>query len=109
MPFKYTNASSKWGADMGRQDVLPDGPTRLHLERVPMVDGDYDPGGAYWGGYPSNPLYVAWNEDGAQIFVRASDRERAKVEILDIVSDDVEFYRIPGEQKVQTVATPKST
>ena len=94
MPFTYTNVSSSRGAPMGRHDELPDGPAKLHLERVRMVDGDYDPGGAYWGGgYSTPPLYVAWDENGTQIFVRARDREDAKLAVLDTVSGDVTFYR----------------
>lgn len=97
MPYHYTNVSNSRGAPMGRSNVLPDGPAKLHLERVPMVDGDYDPGGAYWGGYPSDPLYVAWNKDGVQIFVRGKTREAAKQDVYEICSDEVTFHRIPGD------------
>lgn len=78
MPSQYTNVNSRYGAPMGRRNALPDGPTKLHLvERVRMVDGDYDPGGAYWGaGFGVAPLYVAWDENGTQIFVRDRTEEK---------------------------------
>jgi hypothetical protein len=63
------SVSSKYGAPMGRRDDT-------HLEgrcciaRVPLYDGDYDKGGAYWGG-GGQPLFCAWNADGAR-YCRAS-------------------------------------
>lgn len=47
-PFKR-HVNSQYGAPMGRHsDKLEEFVGRAHLQRVPFVDGDYDPGGAYW-------------------------------------------------------------
>ncbi len=82
-PF-YSNVSSKYGAPMGRRSDKPEdfGNVRgARLVRVPFVDGDYDPGGAYWGG--GTPLYCAWGDDDVRgermvAYVRAPSREAAK-------------------------------
>lgn len=72
-PFEES-VSCKFGSPMGRGPYTqPTG--RVHLQRVPMVDGDYDKGGAYWGG--GTPLYCAWNDEGAA-YVRAHSRAEAK-------------------------------
>ena len=53
-------------------------PMMMYLQRVRFVDGDYDLGGAYWGG-GGEPLFCAWAEDiEARVFVRAKDRRAAK-------------------------------
>lgn len=60
-PF-YSNVSSSRGAPMGRGVDDPedfDLSKPLHIAQVPMVDGDYDPGGAYWG---SGLIYCVWDE-----------------------------------------------
>jgi len=65
------------GAMMGRAIDLPRETTaKLHLHRVRLDNGGYDPGGAYWG--IGQPLYCAWNDDGEAAYVRASDRAAAK-------------------------------
>lgn len=82
-------ACSKYGAQMGRRNQSQGEPERLHLQRVRFVDGDYDTGGAYWGGYPSPPLWCAYSPDDTKniepvrIFVRACNREEAKAKVLD--------------------------
>lgn len=84
----HIDVSSWRGAPMGRRDTAPiEGKTDvLHLVRVKFYDYDYDKGGAYWGG--SSPLYVAWAEsedylvDGAEVYVRAGNRDEAKTKIL---------------------------
>ena len=81
-PFQVPVNCSR-GAPMGRIDRITDFAPKLHLERVPQIDGDYDQGGAYWGG-PAT-LYCAWSEgaDGIQAcYVRASNRANAKAEVL---------------------------
>lgn len=68
------------GAMMGRQNVLPqnpDAPIKLRLEKLPLVDGDYDKKGAYWGYTPGTNIYCAWSGD-TRIFVRAESRQAAK-------------------------------
>ena len=50
----------------------------MYLQRVRFIDGDYDLGGAYWGG-GGDPLFCAWAEGvDARVFVRAKDRTLAK-------------------------------
>jgi len=64
---------------MGRRQDLPaDTTDKLYLRRVPLHDGDYDQGGAYWGGPPSEPLYCAWDAEGRARYVRAGNRQQAK-------------------------------
>ena len=77
-PF-YVNVSSRSGAPMGRRsDEIPVG-TKVHLQRVPFVDGCYDPGGAYWGA-PAD-LWCAWTNVKTvtlAVYVRAETRDAAK-------------------------------
>lgn len=59
----FPNVSSKYGAPMGRSRVgnLNELPKKLRAQRVSMVDGGYDPGGAYWGiSSPPFHLYVVF-------------------------------------------------
>lgn len=90
-PFRV-KVSSRFGAPMGRGTTLPKETTeKLYLQRVPFVDGDYDPGGAYWGG--GQPLWCAWDSEGDYVFVRAgSSRESAKKEVLDY-APGAKFFR----------------
>lgn len=86
---KLENACSKYGAAMGRRDTLPDDVSarvKLCLRRLPMVDGCYDRGGAYWGGYvPGHgAMWIAWG-DGVRVFVRAFDRNHAAKLVHDLV------------------------
>jgi hypothetical protein len=82
-------ACSKFGADMGRRNQTEGKPEKLHLQRVRLVDGDYDTGGAYWGGGRNTlPLYCAFspddteNEPPIRLFVRASDRAGARINVI---------------------------
>ena len=84
--LKADNATTRRGAQLGRRDwgliEHRERPMKMHLQRVKFVDGDYDLGGAYWGGHPSEPLFCAWAEAvDARVFVRAKDRSHAKREI----------------------------
>lgn len=88
-PFKE-NVSSRYGAPMGRRDDTQGEPTNLHLQRIRFVDGDYDEGGAYWGG-GGKPLYCAWNEE-FHVFRRADSRDAAKAAITKEFCD-VTFLR----------------
>ena len=68
-------------------------PMMMYLQRVRLVDGDYDLGGAYWGGPPSLPLFCAWAEDDeARVFVRAKDRTAAKLEVKEYFPN-AKFFR----------------
>lgn len=67
---------------MGRASDLPNDTTaELHIRRVPL-DGDYDPGGTYWGGGPGTlPLFCVFgihDEEECVAYLRASDYEEAK-------------------------------
>jgi hypothetical protein len=62
-PFEV-EVSSKYGAPMGRPSTPVTG--KVHLQRVRLVAGDYDKGGAYWGG-PAD-LWCAWSDEGAFYF-----------------------------------------
>lgn len=68
---------------MGRRESRPGdfvGPAQL--QRVPL-NGDYDPGGAYWGGgRGTQPLYAAWDEDGNAMYTRAGSRADAKQKLM---------------------------
>lgn len=78
-PFEV-NVSSSRGAPMGRpSDDAEDLTGHVYLERVPFVDGDYDEGGAYWGGGRGTPpLYCAWDDEGHAVYFRAKDLPSAK-------------------------------
>ncbi len=68
-------------------------PTMMYLQRVKFIDGDYDLGGAYWGGYPSEPLFCAWAEGvDARVFVRAKTRDEAK-ELVKESFINAKFFR----------------
>ena len=95
--LKADNVSSVRGAPMGRCDwgliEHRDRPMMMYLQRVRFIDGDYDLGGAYWGGYPSEPLFCAWAEDiEARVFVRAKDRTAAKLEVKEYFPN-AKFFR----------------
>ncbi len=78
-----SNVSSTYGAPMGRHSddrSLFAGVT-AQLRRVPAVDYDYDPGGAYWGGLEDNPLWCVWDDDGLTAYFRAKDRDAALREL----------------------------
>jgi hypothetical protein len=105
MKRKLSNASSSRGAQMGRRNIIPDGMlsrfAKLHLVRLKWVDGDYDQGGAYWGGSVRVPdprvktvrgvymaltyIYWAYNDEGIEIFVRAIDRPAAKSKVRELL------------------------
>lgn len=70
---------SKHGSPMGRPQYADNPSATVTLFRVRFVDGDYDAGGAYWGG--GSPLYAAIGEDFRQ-FLRASSLAEAKRELL---------------------------
>lgn len=76
-PFEE-NVNSKYGAPMGRKNDKPEEFVgSVYLQQVPMVDGDYDEGGAYWGG-GATPLYCAWDKEGHAHYLRAKSLSDAK-------------------------------
>lgn len=94
-PF-YDNVSSKYGAPMGRRSCKPSELAgKVHLARVPMVDGAYDPGGAYWGGPETSQglrhLFCLWDDDGNVLYTRGVSREAVRQEYQGQISG--RFYR----------------
>jgi hypothetical protein len=84
-----SDVSSRFGAPMGRRAITENVSAKVRLFRIRLVDGDYDHGGAYWGG--GSPLYCALG-DGFQMFRRAESREEAKELLLDQFPT-LRFYR----------------
>jgi len=87
MKRPLSNVSCKYGAPMGRSNTIPTNikSAKLYLEKLKWVDGDYDQGGAYWGGGMGDTIYRAY-EDDIEIFVRAKSRVEAKA----VVKEDLE-------------------
>lgn len=82
-----SEVSSKYGAPMGRPSITDNQEATVTLFRVRMVDGDYDAGGAYWGGGEgTQPLYAAIG-DGFEHYLRADSLDIAKAELLDQYPD----------------------
>ncbi len=79
---------SSYGAQMGRRNTIGEN-GKLHLQHLRSVDGDYDVGGAYWGG--AYDLYCAFapdlveNKKATCIFVRADDHEEAKEKVIEVI------------------------
>ena len=89
-----------YGADMGRRNSIPpdlNTASYLHLNKLQWVDGDYDVGGAYWGGGQGDNVYWAYGETATEqieVFVRATSREEAKLEVKRTLQNyTVNFYR----------------
>lgn len=85
MTKQFSDVSCRFGAPMGRRDYgdIENCPKfSLNVFLVKMVDGDYDDGGAYWGG-GGTPLYCVRTVEGVkeefevQHFVRARSRLEA--------------------------------
>lgn len=74
------------GASMGRRQQVEGNPETLYLQKIRLVDHDYDTGGAYWG--QGIPLWCAFSPDDTlnavpiRIFVRSSSRDGAKTKVL---------------------------
>lgn len=74
---------AKYGAPMGRPDILPETPpASLHVKRATPTDGDYDQGGAYWGNLHRSPLFAVWgydqNGDLFTLYYRAPNAQVAR-------------------------------
>ncbi len=87
------DASSSRGASMGRRNQIAGKPERLHLQRLRWVDGDYDTGGAYWGGGRGcPPVWCAFspastaNDPPVRVFVRGCNRMEAKAAVLETLN-----------------------
>ncbi len=95
--LQLSNCSNKYGAEMGRPNILPsntNSPLKLRMEKLKWVDYDYDQGGAYWGGGTRSSIYCAWHDNKSnpvQIFVREASRQDAKEKVKSILPV-VRFY-----------------
>ncbi|MEN7527894.1 hypothetical protein [Cupriavidus sp. DL-D2] len=81
-----SNVGSRFGAPMGRRNLHgdPDEAYKFWLRKLDWVDGDYDPGGAYWGRSGGDYIYRAVSTDGeVEQFVRAKSRADAKTLLLE--------------------------
>jgi len=76
-----TQVGSKYGAQMGRTTIETNPKAKVVLFRMTMVDGDYDTGGAYWGG--GTPMYAAIG-DGFQYFFQCKSLAEAKADLLNL-------------------------
>lgn len=69
--------NSKFGAPIGRHNTIPDKKPseRIYDRAIHFVDGDYDKGGAYWGGgRDSKPLRVRYTRSLSYVeFYRVGD------------------------------------
>ena len=89
----FVTESGDWqctGAMMGRRDCIPDdyNGEKLHLRKVPLDSGGYDPGGAYWG--QGTPLYCTFGEtetEPLQAFVRAPSRKEAIAKLQTLITN----------------------
>lgn len=91
LPFQIPVNNDR-GAPMGRRtdNINNFEDMKVNLRRVPLIDGAYDQGGAYWGS-PNN-LWCAWCESDDQIlvtYIRADTRDTAKSQL----PDTCKFYR----------------
>jgi hypothetical protein len=75
---QFEPVSCRFGAPLGRYEIGEPSAcvdSSISLFRVRLL-GDYDDGGAYWGGYPAAPLYCA-RGPSYRAFARASSRGAA--------------------------------
>lgn len=99
--LRRDDVSSKYGAPMGRRNLIGD-PGPIKVELVRFVDGDYDAGGAYWGGgRDSQNLYCGWRQDMGEeertrVFVRADSRRDAIAMILEELGDGWSIWSEPS-------------
>jgi hypothetical protein len=85
--------SSRYGAAMGRMDQAKGDPSeKLYIQRLKWEDGDYDTGGAYWGGGVGD-MYCAFSPEDTKderpirIFVRATSLHRAKEKAIEVLEE----------------------
>ncbi len=94
--------SGKFGAPLGARNHH-DSTSRVYLQRIRFVDGDYGADGTYWGqgSKASDRLWCAFNgyddpdfevAQGTRAYVRAATREEAKTGLLETYPD-MEFIR----------------
>lgn len=95
--LKPRNVSGRYGAPMGRSNILPndtDEAVKLQMVKLRWV-GDYDEGGAYWGGGSGSDIYYAKGDATdvvVEVFVRAKNRKEAKAEVREMLPN-ARFHR----------------
>ena len=82
-----SNVSSPYGAPMGRQESHGDRsqPAHFKLTKLLWEDGDYDTGGAYWGGGDSASIFQAvakQDDETVELYRRAGSFSDAEKQIL---------------------------
>ncbi len=86
---KLSKVNCKYGAPLGRQNLIPNpnATVKLHMVKLRWVDGDYSEDGTYWGQTKGEHIYWArgeYYEEGLSqnvdycVFVRAKSRVEAK-------------------------------
>ena len=83
------DVGSPWGAPTGRRKNTENPAATVRLFRILYVDGDYDYGGAYWGG--DRPLYAAIGDEFLQ-FIRAPTLVAAGKQLMEEYPDLVITY-----------------
>lgn len=77
-----TKGYNRYGASMGRRNNDPaDAPDELQIREVPIDNGGYDPGGAYWG--TGAPLWHVTDGEEYDTYLRASLRDKAMAHFPD--------------------------
>ena len=95
---------AKYGAPLGRPDYCLDETATVTVFKVRMVDGDYDDGGAYWGGGKGTlPLYCAEDVNGdVRLFTRAPSLKDARNHLREC-HPDLTFTEDPDEEFLDLV------
>jgi hypothetical protein len=102
--IKFPKAYDQYGADMGRDSVLPSDRNisiKLRLFKLQLDSGGYDEGGAYWG-IPNNLYWVesvdevetqyGGQPEVIQMNFRGYDREDVKEKVRKILPN-AKFFR----------------
>lgn len=106
--IRLSDMSCSRGAPMGRHSKHMTGLTdpQFFLERVPMVDGGYDTGGAYWGS-PDNLWCAEFKTPLTETtlvfyFIRAYSRDEAMKEVR-VDYPTAKFFPATGSVIAQTI------
>lgn len=69
---------ARYTSIVAKLEAAPKNPP-YYLQEVRLDSGGYDQGGAYWGHHQK--LYCAFNDYDVQMYVRAINRDAAKIEV----------------------------
>lgn len=94
--MKLPKGYNQYGAFMGRRGCTNErwGAIKMHLCKIPLNQGGYDSGGAYWG-YGQQLLWRAWGDgptEQQELWLRADNRDEAK-QIVRKTFPKATFYR----------------